>query len=63
MTTKINRRFSSLPSFISTSNNAANFSNNTFGKFAKNQLSNSAQKALKGGDGDDDIIIEDTIGG
>ncbi len=61
MTTKINRRFSSLSSFISTSNNTADSSNNSFGKFAKNQLTNTAQKALKGGD--EDIIIEDTIGG
>ena len=61
MTTKINRRFSSLSSFISTSNNTANAAPNSFGKFAKNQLTNTAQKALKGGD--EDIIIEDTIGG
>lgn len=64
MTTTINHRSFAFNSLISKQKNQANFAANSFQKFVKNQLDLTAQKALKGGnDGDDDIIIEDTIGG
>lgn len=65
MTTTINQQLSTIKSLFSFQKNHASFAKKQFENCAKSELTKTAQNMLKGGgDGDDDdIIIEDTIGG
>lgn len=58
MTRIIKKQFAKLSTPQASTNKAFRFQS-----LAQHAISSSAQKALKGGDGEGDILIEDVIGG